>query len=127
MNSSLKDLTDAYIHARQAVVDATEAANMTKDLLMTQLEAVGLKSIKTDQASVSIVKKPVYSVNEREVEGYLKEQNDIAIDEFYITTMDKKKVLAFAEHQLKSTGEVVPGITASETEYLMVRENKEDK
>lgn len=71
-------------------------------------------------------KKPVYAVNERKVEDYLKEQPDLAIDEFYITTMDKKKVLAYADHQLKKTGEVIPGIEASETEYLMVREIKKE-
>jgi hypothetical protein len=30
-------------------------------------------------------------------------------------------VLAYADHQLKKTGEVIPGIEASETEYLMVK------
>lgn len=123
--SKLTELTEAYLDAKAALDSVKEAVDSTKELLLHELEQVGLKSIKTDRATVSIVKKPVYSVIEREVEGYLKDQPDLAIDEFYVTTMDKKKVLAYAEHQLKTTGEVIPGIEASETEYLMVREVKE--
>jgi hypothetical protein len=123
--SKLTDLTQAYLSSKEALEEAKKVAETTKDLLMHELEQSGLKSIKTDVATVSIVKKPVYTVNEREVTEYLKEQPDLDIDEFFVTSMDKRKVTMYAEHQLKTTGEVIPGIEASETEYLMVRQVKE--
>jgi hypothetical protein len=123
--SKLTELTEAYLSAKDALEGAKQVAESTKDLLFNELEQVGLKSIKTDRATVSIVKKPVYTVNERVIGEYLKEQSEVDADEFYVTTLDKRKVTAYAEHQLKTTGEVIPGIEASETEYLMVRNNKE--
>ena len=123
--SKLTDLTQAYLSSKEALEEAKKVAETTKDLLMHELEQSGLKSIKTDVATVSIVKKPVYTVNERELTDYLKEQPNIDLDEVFVTSMDKRKVTMYAEHQLKTTGEVIPGIEASETEYLMVRQVKE--
>jgi hypothetical protein len=125
--SRISDLTEAYLDAKSAYERTKEVVDITKDMLMTELEKDGMKSIKTDRASVSIVKKANKVINEREVGAYLKEQPNIELDDFYITSLARDKVLAFAEHQLKNTGEIMPGISTTETEYLMVRENKKGK
>lgn len=127
--SKLTELTEAYLNARSAAEGAKEIAENCKQLLQTELEEIGLKSIKTadGRATVSIVNKPVYSVNEVAVTHYLADQPGLELDLFYTKTLNKKMVLDYASKQLKETGEVIPGIETSESEYLMVRENKEVK
>lgn len=121
--SKLTDLTEAYLRARAAAEEAKQLAEDCKQLLQTELEGAGLKSIKTDDATVSIVQKPVYDVNEIAVTNYLKDQPNIELDMFYTKTLNKKTVLDYASKQLKETGEVIPGIQTSVSEYLMVRGN----
>lgn len=55
--SKLTELTEAYLYAKDAAKRAKGIEDSTKEFLFAELERVGLKSIKTDRASVSIVKK----------------------------------------------------------------------
>jgi hypothetical protein len=122
--SKLTDLTEAYLSAKAAYEGAKSIVDDTKDLLMHELEQTGLKSIKTDDATVSIVQKPAYVINEVEVTNYLKDQPAVEVDLFYKKLLNRDMVLDYASKQLKETGEVIPGITTNVSEYLMVRSTK---
>lgn len=53
------------------------------------------------------------------------EGNLFDVSEYY--KLDEARVKALADEKLKSTGEIVPGVTAVESEYLTIKSSKETK
>lgn len=92
---------------------------------MDSMQAVGLKQIKTDNATVSIAKRVTPEVDEVGFRVWANEQPSFELDTFYVQSLDKKKVVDYSKHLLKQTGEIVPFISTTESEYLSVRPIKE--
>jgi len=103
-------------------IEIEAARNQTMD----EMQRIGVKQLKTDDATVTIAKRVTESVNETGFRIWASEQPDFESDIFYINMLDTKKVKDFSKKHLMETGEIVPYITASETEYLTVRAAKSE-
>jgi hypothetical protein len=113
----ITDLRSAEIKAGLAKQEIDDL----RQLIMTEMQRDGLKQVKTDNETVSIAKRVSYDLNEFEWRKWAQQQPELEVDLFYDTILNSKKVTAHAENELKITGEIVPGITARETEYLSIR------
>ncbi len=98
-----------------------------RQVAMSSMQAVGLKQIKTDTATVSISKRVTPQVDETGFRVWAQEQPSFELDTFYVQSLDKKKVVDYSQHLLKQTGEIVPFISTTESEYLSVRAAKESE
>ena len=67
-------------------------------------------------------KRQLRYVDQQTAIDYIEAQDDLDIDRFM--ALNDKKYLNLAETAFKEAGELLPGITVDETEYLTVRENK---
>jgi ribosomal 30S subunit maturation factor RimM len=103
-----------------------EQIEITRHLVMDEMAQLGLKQIKTDTATTTIAKRVTPVVDEVGFRSWATEQPELAIDEFYVQSLDKKKVADYAKHVLRETGEIVPFISTNETEYLSVRAAKQE-
>lgn len=101
-----------------------EEIEIIRNQAMDEMSKAGLKQIKTDKATASIVKRVNYDVNETEFRRWADEQPNLELDMFYVTLLDKKRVTEIGEKQLKQTGEIVPFMAAREIEYISIRNNK---
>lgn len=124
--SKLTTLVDKYAKAKQQEAKVKEQLDIVRNQLQDELAKIGVKSIKTadGKATVSMVTRVTPVVSEREFADYLADNPDLEPDLFYTRSLNKDVVVGYAEKQLKETGEVVPGISVRETEYLSIRENK---
>lgn len=97
-----------------------------REVAMDSMQTIGLKQIKTDTATVSIAKRVTPQVDEIGFRAWATEQPSFELDTFYIQQLDKKKVVDYSKKLLKDTGEIVPFISTTESEYLSVRLAKEN-
>jgi hypothetical protein len=110
------------LEANQA--EMAKAAEELRGQIMAEIKTEGLIQVKTPNATVSVAKRVSQQVNEIEWRKWAVEQPDISLDMFYVSSLDKKKVVDYAQRTLKEDGELVPGITTTETEYLSIRKAK---
>jgi len=115
------------LEARQAKL--TDKIANTREQIMQELHEEGLTQVKTPRETVSIAKRASVQVDEPTWLKWLDRQEKLDRDMFYVTSLDKKRVTDFGKNWLKETGEIVPGLTPVETEYLSIRktEKKEAK
>lgn len=102
-----------------------EEIEIARQQTMDQLQSLGVKQLKLNNVTVTVAKRVTETVDELGFEHWADQQPDFEADLFYVNMLDKKKVVMFSKKHLKETGEIVPFISANETEYLMVRPVKE--
>lgn len=115
------ELIDRYyelIKQKNTLLDEIETA---KQLVIDQLDSLGVKSLRTAHATATKAVRKSYNVDERAFLDWAKRQPDFEADTFYVSKIDKDKLVDWSIKHLKETGEVVPYITVSESEYLSVR------
>lgn len=101
-----------------------DEAQIIRQMIQTEMEKDQLTQVKTKYATVSISRRVSYGLDEMQWRNWAIQNPELEVDLFYVTTVDKKKVVEQAERWLKETGEMVPGITAQQTEYLSIRKAK---
>lgn len=116
------DTINNYLKLLEQKKQLEEQIEIARQQTMDQMQGLGLKQLKLeDGPTVTIAKRVTESVNEIAFRQWAHEQPDFETDMFYVNVLDKKKVVDFSKKHLKETGEIVPYISAQETEYLMVR------
>lgn len=116
-----------YLELIKQRAEIDEQLNILRQITMDSLQQSGLNQIKTDNATVSIARRVTPQVDEMGFKIWAQEQSDFELDTFYVQSLDKKKVVDYSKHLLKQTGEVVPFISTTESEYLSVRAAKENE
>lgn len=97
-----------------------------KTLLKEELEAIGLKSAKTDEYTASIVQKPsIIVTHEESVIDWLENNPDVEPD-LYIG-LKKSSFDPLAKAWFAKTGEVIPGTDTQVSEYISIKNNKKEK
>lgn len=97
-----------------------------KTQLTEELKAIGLKSAKSEKYTASIVQKPTIIVtHEESVIDWLENNPDIEPD-LYIG-LKKSSFDPLAKNWFSKTGEVIPGTETQVSEYLSIKQNKENK
>jgi len=97
-----------------------------KNQLIEELEAIGLKSARTDDYTASIVSKPsIVVTHEPSVIDWLQNNPDVEPDVYIGLKQSSFKPLA--QQWLTKTGEIIPGTEPQITEYLSIKSNKKDK
>lgn len=114
-----------YLELLKQKKEIEQQLDALRQVAMDSMQAVGLKQIKTDNATVSIAKRVTPEVDEVGFRVWANEQPSFELDTFYVQSLDKKKVVDYSKHLLKQTGEIVPFISTTESEYLSVRPIKE--
>jgi ribosomal 30S subunit maturation factor RimM len=114
-----------YLELLKQKKEIDQQLDALRQVAMDSMQAVGLKQIKTTNATVSIAKRVTPEVDEVGFRVWAGEQPSFELDTFYVQSLNKKKVVDYSKHLLKQTGEVVPFISTTESEYLSVRPIKE--
>lgn len=97
-----------------------------KNQLVEELEAIGLKSAKTDDYTASIVQKPsIIVTHEESVVDWLQHNPDIEPDLYIGLKQSSFKPLA--QQWFIKTGEKIPGTETQISEYLAIKNNKKEK
>ena len=92
------------------------------------LKEAGIKSVSSNDFTVSIAKKPKFTIeDEKSTLEWLGAQDSVSIDDYVKPKLDKTMFDKLAAHTLKETGEIIPGTSFEETEYLSLRVKKEGK
>lgn len=115
------EVIDRYyelVKQKNALLDEIEVA---KQLVMDQLDGLGVKSLRTSHATATKATRKTYNVNEPSLKTWAEKNPDFELDNFYVKTIDKDKLVDWSIKHLKETGEVVPYISVTESEYLSVR------
>ena len=113
--NNIKELTLQPLQERRDEVQAN---------LIAKLKEAGLKSLKTDTHNFArTVKKDIRVSDEKAVMDYLEGTDNY--DLFVQPKLDTAKFKSFAKSTLKGTGEVVPGIEPTESEYMSITSVKE--
>lgn len=119
--SRITELVSELRNTEQTASELTEHANTLRKLIMGEMVNEGLTQIKTADATVSRAKRKTYQISPLEWRAWAEKQPDMEVDNFYVTSLDKDRVKAHAERWIRETGEVIPGVTAGEIEYLSIR------
>lgn len=114
-----------YLELLKQKKEIEQQLDALRQVAMDSMQAIGLKQIKTDNATVSIAKRVTPEVDEVGFRVWANEQPSFELDTFYVKSLDNKKVVDYSKHLLKETGEIVPFISTTESEYLSVRPIKE--
>ena len=94
---------------KQAVLDEMRARHSKRSEAVSGFYAVRVKSNKTE-------------IDTYQAAEYLLNNDDLDSSEFY--NLDKATYLRWAKETYVKNGEVVPGITETEDEYLTIKEEK---
>lgn len=111
---------DKYLALLEKKRQLEDDIAMLRNLVQDEMNKEGLKQVKTETATVSVVHSVTPRVNEVAFRQWAAEQPDLPMDTFYIESLDKKKVVEYAEKILNEDGEVAPFITTTESEYIRV-------
>lgn len=128
INTSLKQLDKARnkLNAidlkRRQVVDEL---NQVKEKVFMELQKAKLKSARTDDFTVSIaVRNSLQVTHQNTLMEWLKNEPNVEPD-LYIQ-INKRALEPLVKQALKETGEIVPGVEFTQSEYISLRSNKKE-
>lgn len=119
--SKVTDLITKLGEVEGQLKELGNEAGIIRQMIQTEMEKDRITQVKTKDTTVSIAKRVSYDVDEIAWRNWALAQPDIEVDLFYSTILNKKAVTEHAEKTLRQDGEIVPGISASEAEYLSIR------
>lgn len=118
-------LLTKYAQVRSQKRKLEDELSIISQQIQAELIRDGLKSIATADGKyvATRAKRQLKYVDQTTALDYLWHREDLDPESFM--QLNDKKFINFAETELKQTGELIPGISVDETEYVVVRENKE--
>lgn len=101
-----------------------EEIDIARNVAMDEMRKAGLKQIKTADHTASIAVRITKQINEPLFRNWASAEPGIELDAFYDTLLNNKRVGDFSSKWIQDTGEILPFVSATETEYISIRSNK---